>query len=42
MIVRAPVLATCGIRRSELACENTPCCLLLLADSPEEEYNLKH
>src|SRR6516165_5671463 len=37
-----PVLATCGIRRPELACENTSCCLLLLADSPEEEYNLKH
>jgi putative transposase len=36
------VLATCGIRRQELACENTSCCLLLLADSPEEEYNRKH
>ncbi len=28
------VLATCGIRRSELACENVSCCLLLLAYSP--------
>src|SRR5215469_9943831 len=37
-----PVLATCGIRRPELACENTACCLLLLADSPQEEYNRKH
>jgi hypothetical protein len=36
------VLATCGIRRPELGCENTSFCLLLLADSPEEEYNLKH
>jgi hypothetical protein len=36
------VLATCGIRQAELACENTSCCLLLLADSSEEEYNLKH
>jgi hypothetical protein len=36
------VLATCGIRRPELACENTSCCLLLLADSREEEYNRKH
>jgi putative transposase len=36
------VLATCGIRRPELACENPSCCLLLLADSPEEEYNRKH
>jgi hypothetical protein len=36
------VLATCGIRRQELAWENTLCCLLLLADSPEEEYNRKH
>jgi putative transposase len=36
------VLATCGIRRPELACESTSCCLLLLADSREEEYNLKH
>jgi hypothetical protein len=33
------VLATCGIRRPELACENTSCCLLLLADSLEEGYN---
>jgi hypothetical protein len=37
-----PVLATCGIRRPALACEDTSCCLLLLADSPEEEDNLKH
>ncbi len=37
-----PVLATCGIRCPELACENTSCCLLLLADSSEEEYNGKH
>jgi len=37
-----PVLATCGIRRPELACENTSCCLLLLADSREEAYHLKH
>jgi hypothetical protein len=36
------VLATCGIRRPELACENTSCCLLLLADSREEAYHLKH
>jgi hypothetical protein len=27
---------TCGIRRPELACENISCCLLFLADSPEE------
>ena len=39
---RTPVLATCGIRRPELGCENTSFCLLFLADSPEEEYNLKH
>jgi hypothetical protein len=38
----AAVLATCGIRRPEWACENTSCCLLLIADSPSEEYNLKH
>jgi len=31
---RIPVLATCGIRRPELACENTSCCLLLIVDSP--------
>jgi hypothetical protein len=37
-----PVLATCGIRRQNFACESSPCCLLLLADSWEEEYNLKH
>src|SRR5438552_16734291 len=37
-----PVLATCGIRRPELACESTSCGLLLLAYSREEEYNLKH
>jgi len=36
------VLATCDIRHPELACENTSCCLLLLADSLEEEYNRKH
>ena len=36
------VLATCGIRWSESACENTSYCLELLADSPEEEYHLKH
>jgi hypothetical protein len=36
------VLATCGIRWPELACENTQSRLLLLADSPEEEYNRKH
>src|SRR5215472_7333467 len=36
------VLATCGIRRSELACENPSCCRLLLADSSAEEYNGKH
>jgi len=36
------VLATCSIRRPELACENPSCCLLLLADSSEEEYHLKH
>ena len=33
------VLATCGIRRPGLACENTSCYLLLLADSLEEVYN---
>ena len=36
------VLATCGIRRPALACENPSCCHFLLADSTEEEYNLKH
>jgi Concanavalin A-like lectin/glucanases superfamily len=35
------VLATCGIRRPAWACENTSCCLLLIADSPSEEYHLK-
>jgi hypothetical protein len=35
-------LATCGIRRPELPCENPLCCLLLLADSSVEEYNCKH
>src|SRR5215831_9068190 len=38
----SPVLATCGIRRPEWACENPSCYHLLLADSPEEEYNRKH
>jgi hypothetical protein len=42
IVITEPVLATCGIRRPELACENTSCCLLLLADSPKEAYNLKH
>src|SRR5215469_8258790 len=41
-IAKASVLATSGIRRPELAWENTSCCLLLLADSQEEEYNRKH
>jgi hypothetical protein len=36
------VLATCGIRQPELACENFSSCFLLLADSSEEEYNGKH
>src|SRR5215467_14543168 len=35
------VLATCGIRQPELACENFSSCFLLLADPSEEEYNLK-
>jgi hypothetical protein len=35
-------LAICGIRRPELACENTSCCRLLRARSREEAYNLKH
>jgi 3-hydroxyisobutyrate dehydrogenase-like beta-hydroxyacid dehydrogenase len=39
---KGAVLATCGIRRPELACENTSCCLLLLAGSSEEAYNRKH
>jgi len=34
--------STCGIHRQELACENTSCCLLLLADSPEGAYHRKH
>src|SRR5215472_7749188 len=37
-----PVLATCVIRRPQWACENPSCYFLLLADSREEEYNLKH
>jgi len=41
-VARIPVLATCGIRPPELPCENPSCCLLLLADSPEDEYNRKH
>ena len=36
------MLATRGIRQPELVWESTSCCLLLLADSPEEEYNRKH
>jgi hypothetical protein len=40
--VSLPVLATCGIRRPELACEYTSYCFLLLADSQEAEYNGKH
>src|SRR5215471_19079722 len=35
-------LATCGICQPELACENFSSYFLLLADFPEEEYNLKH
>ncbi len=38
----SPVLATCGIRPPDEAFENTQSYLLLLADSEEEEYNLKH
>jgi len=38
----SPVLATCGIRPPEKAFETTHSCLLLLVDSSEEEYNLKH
>jgi hypothetical protein len=41
-VVITSVLATCGIRRPGLACENTSTCFLLLADSSQEEYNLKH
>jgi putative transposase len=37
-----PVLATCGIRRPEVVCENPLSCPLLLADCTEEEYHLKH
>jgi hypothetical protein len=37
-----PMLATCGIRQPELACEYTSYCFLLLADSQEAEYNGKH
>jgi hypothetical protein len=33
---------TCGIRRPELAYENTQSRLLLLANFPEEVYNLRH
>ena len=36
------VLATCGIRRPKLACENTSAGPLLLADFPSKEYNLRH
>ena len=40
--MRSPsVLATCGIRPSNEAFENTQSRLLLLADSEEEEYHLK-
>jgi hypothetical protein len=41
-VLQLGVLATCGIRWPELACENTSSGFLLLADSPEEEYNRKH
>src|SRR5436305_10114079 len=37
-----PVLATCGIRRPELAYEDTQSCLLFLANFPEKVYNLRH
>jgi len=37
-----PVLATCGIRSLVEAFANTQSRHLLLADSEEEEYNLKH
>ena len=37
-----PVLAACGIRPPNKAFENTQSGLLLLADSEEEEENLKH
>src|SRR5215472_190378 len=36
---KIPVLATCGIRRPELAWENTLSLLLLLADFSAELYN---
>ncbi len=36
------VLATCGIRRPELAYEDTQSCLLFLANFPEKVYNLRH
>src|SRR5262249_52845647 len=36
------VLATCGIRRPELAYEDTHSCLLFLANFPEKVYNLRH
>ena len=42
LVARPPVLATCDIRRPELAYENTQSRLLLLANFPEEEYNLRH
>ena len=35
------MVATCGIRQSNEAFENTQSRLLLLADSEEEAYNLK-
>ncbi len=38
----SPVLATCGIRPSDEAFENTQSRLLFLAEFAEEEYNLKH
>jgi putative transposase len=38
----ATVLATYGIHRPESACENTQSRFLLLVNSPEEEYHLKH
>jgi hypothetical protein len=40
-MVRSPVLATCGIQPSNEAFENSQSRLLLLADSKQEEYNLK-
>jgi hypothetical protein len=41
-VFNPPVLATCGIRRPESACENPLSSPLLLAVCTEEEYNLKH